>query len=296
MADSKFLAGLASAAGVIFIWSGFIVFSRAGVQTALTAFDISALRFSVAGAMVLPFAVKWWPRHLPLKAQAILALSGPGAAYSMMMYLGLNEASAAYAGVFSNGSMPIFTVLLALFFAGERPGPVRIAAISVIVGGGVLLAWRGLNAGGDNILSGIALFVAASALLSVYVYGLKYWMVKPKQALVLVNLPNALLFLPVWWFFLPSGLAEADTGMIVFQALFQGLGPGFIAVILYAIAATNLGPTPTAGFSAAIPATAAILAMPVLGEFPTPLEWLGIVVVCIGMVMLFMRRGAQQGT
>ena len=115
------LLGVASAIAVIFVWSGFFVFSRAGVTTELTAFDITALRFAVAGLLVLPFAYSWWPRRLPIKAQVIMALCGPGAVYSVMLYLGLSEASAAYGGVFANGSLPIFTLLLLIVLSGERP-------------------------------------------------------------------------------------------------------------------------------------------------------------------------------
>ena len=71
--------GVISAIAVIFIWSGFVVFSRAGVQSNLTAFDITALRFIVAGALTLPFALRWWPRDLPWVGVITMALCGPGA-------------------------------------------------------------------------------------------------------------------------------------------------------------------------------------------------------------------------
>lgn len=289
--DRRFVIGLASAAGVIFIWSGFLVFSRAGAVSALTPYDISALRFMVAGAMVLPFFVKWWPRHLPVWSQALLAFSGPATAYSLLMYTGLGEASSAYGGVFANGSMPLFTALVAYLVARTRLTMLQTVAVVMIVAGGILLAYRGLAAGGDNVIFAIFLFLAASGLLSVYIFALKHWQVTPTQALALVNLPNAVIYLPVWLAFLPSGMAEASWSMILFQALFQGLGPGFLAVILYTNAAVYLGPTPTAAFSAVIPATAAILAMPVLGEYPTALEWLGIVVVSVGLALMFVKLG-----
>ncbi|MGB0848895.1 MAG: hypothetical protein ACPGSM_19330, partial [Thiolinea sp.] len=82
---------------------------------------------------------------------------------------------------------------------------------------------------------------------------------------------------------LPSGLAEAEMSTIIFQALFQVLGPGFLAVILFALAAMHLGPTLTAGFSAVVPAMAALLAIPVLGEVPGMVQWLGILLVSIGL-------------
>lgn len=282
--------GVICAVAVLFIWSGFIVFSRAGVTTSLTAADMTGLRFLVAGCITLPFAYKWWPRHLPLKAVVTMSLCGPGILYSMLMYWGLAETSAAYAGVFANGALPVFTAVLVAAMSGILPGKNQVLAISVIVAGAVLLGSTGFAASGKNVAVGIGLFLSASAVLSIYIFGVRHWQVTPRQALALVNVPNALIFVPVWLLFLPSGLAETGWSTILFQAAYQGLGPGFAAVILFALAATHLGPTPTAGFSAAVPATAALLAIPVLGEVPSPQEWLGIVVVSVGLSLLVFKR------
>ncbi len=276
---------------MLFIWSGFIVFSRAGVTTSLTPADMTGLRFLVAGAITLPFAIRWWPRHLPFRAVALMSLCGPGVIYSMLMYWGLSEASAAYAGVFANGALPVFTAALVAVFAASFPARMQVIGIAVIVAGAVLVGSTGLMQGGKNVAVGIGLFLSASAVLSVYIFGVRHWQITPRQALVLVNVPNALLFIPVWLLFLPSGLADASLSSIVFQAAYQGLGPGFVAVILFALAATHLGPTATAGFSAAVPASAAVLAIPVLGETPGFQEWLGIGVVTIGLSLLIVKRG-----
>lgn len=290
MTAPSFALGLAAAIGVIFVWSGFFVFSRMGVATALTPFDLSALRFIVAGAIMAPFTLRWWPRHLDWRVTAALAATGPGAIYSLIMYFGLQNAPAAYAGTFANGSLPIFTMALAAVVAKDMPGPRRIVAVAIIVAGGGLVGWRGLNAGGEDVAQGLALFLAASAILSAYIFLLGRWSVSPRQALAVVTLPSALVFLPLWWVALPSGLAQAATGDILFQAAFQGLGPGVLAVVLFTLAALHLGATATAGFSAAVPAGATMLAIPVLGEVPTPLEWGGVALVTAGLALLVLRR------
>lgn len=290
MEQKNFALGLASGVAVIFIWSSFFVFSRMGVQTALTPFDIGALRFMVAGGITLPFLYAWWPRNLSWKVCALLALTGPGSIYSIILYFGLANAPAAYAGVFANGSLPIYTMLLAAWFSGDRPGPRRILAVAVILLGGIMVGWRGLHAGGADVAQGLVLFISASAILSIYIWGIGRWSITPRQALAIINVPNLFLYLPLWLLVLPSGLAEAETKDIVFQAAFQGLGPDFLAVILFALAAVHLGSTPTAAFSASVPAGAALLAIPVLGEIPTPLEWGGIGMVTLGLAILVLRR------
>ena len=181
--------------------------------------------------------------------------------------------------------------LLAAFVAREIPGPRRAIAVAVIIAGGAMVGWSGLTAsGGVDVVEGIVLFTSASAVLSIYIFGLGYWRVSPFQALAVINIPNMVIFTPIWWFFLPSGLAEAETFDIVFQALFQGLGPGFLAVILITLSTLHLGATPTAGFSAAVPAGAALLAIPVLGEVPTAFEWGGVALVTVVLGVLVYRR------
>ena len=290
MPDRSLSTGLLAAAGVLVIWSGFIVFSRAGVLAGLTPYDITAMRFLVAGLLTLPFTLSWWPRHLPVGAQVLLALAGPGAIYSVMMFTGLQRSSAAYGGVFSNGALPLFTMLLAFAVAGTRPGRGEWMGSLIIVTGGILVAWRGLGVGGTDVFTGIALFLGAAVIISIYIYGIRHWNVTPRQALAIVNIPNMVIFLPVWVLFLPSTMAETSWEVVVAQTLFQGLGPGFLAIVIFAMMAYHLGPTPTAAVSAAVPASATLLAIPVLGEIPTQLEWIGIVVVTAGLMVLTLRR------
>lgn len=288
--ETSLTIGVLSALGVIVIWSGFIVISRAGVTSGLTPYDVAALRFMMAGVVVLPFMWKWWPRHLPRYAQAIMALSGPGALYSILLYAGLSNASAAFGGVFSNGSLPIFTMLAMFFAAGERPGRLRLFAVGVIVLGGVMLSYSGLTRGGDDVMLGILLFLGSAVIQSVYLVGVRLWRITPREALALVSGSSALIFPPLWYFALPSTMDTAATSTIVLQALFQGLGPGFAAIMLFALMARHLGPTPTAGVAAVVPATAAILAVPALGEMPAPVEWVGICVVTAGLFMMLRGR------
>ncbi len=48
------LYGLAA----VVIWAGFIVVSRLGVRTSLTPWDVAAIRFTVAGLVLLPYALR----------------------------------------------------------------------------------------------------------------------------------------------------------------------------------------------------------------------------------------------
>lgn len=290
MAERNFIIGIVSAVAVFCIWSGFFVVSRKGVVTALTPYDLAALRFMVAGFITLPFVYWWWPRGLKWWIAPLLIVCGPGSIYTMFLYYGLQNAPAAYAGVFANGSIPIATMLLAAIIGKDYPGPWRLLGISILYLGGTMVGLRGLAAGGADVGQAIAMFVGSSILVSTYIYGISKWGLSPWNALAIVNVPNLMMYLPIWYFFLPSGLEQATMEEIGLQVVFQGLGPGFFALIFFTLAATHLGASATSGFSAAVPAGVAMLAIPVLGEIPTTMEWAGIGCVTIGLAILVLRK------
>lgn len=281
--------GLLCATGVLCIWSGFVVFSRAGVVSDLTAFDLAALRLIVAGSLAAPFVYMWWPRNLPLRVVLLMSICGPGALYTVLIGLGLSDSSAAYGGVFANGSLPIFVLLLGLLVNRVLPDRHQVVAVAIITLGAFFVGFPGLQLGGANVLLSIVFFLVGSAVLSVFIFGINHWKVTPRQALALTALPNALVYLPLWYFFLPSTIQSAEWQTILFQALFQGAGPGFIAIFLFTITITTLGSTVSSAIAASVPASAALLAIPVLSEYPQGIVWVGIVVVTGGLLMLVFR-------
>ena len=48
------LRGYLAASTIVFIWSGFMLVTRWGVQQTLQGLDLAALRFVVGGLMLLP--------------------------------------------------------------------------------------------------------------------------------------------------------------------------------------------------------------------------------------------------
>jgi drug/metabolite transporter (DMT)-like permease len=283
---SGYLSGL----GTICIWSGFIVFSRMGMVGNLNAYDITALRFMVSFLITVPFVYLYWPQHLAFYKCLILSACGPGAIYSMLMFTGLETSPAAYAGVFANGTIPIFTAFIALFMMGTKLGSRGLLAITVIFGGGFAVGYNGLLGGGSEALRGIVFFLSASCLLAMYFVCLQYWKLTPRQAMIVVNVPTALVYLPVWYFLLPSTMDTASVQEILFHGLFQGIGPGVVAVLLMAYSVQKLGPTINAGFAASVPTVAAIVAVPVLGEHLAGIQWMGMLAVTVGLLLLLWRR------
>jgi len=286
----KTTLGYLTGLGFIAIWSGFIVFARFGVKGNLTPYDITALRFAIGSVLTLPFAYLYWPPHLSLAKVLTLAALGPGIIYSVLMYVGLDYSPAAFAGVFANGTMPIFTAFFAWLIVKEKLDKSAYLAIFVILSGSVLVGYENIRAAGMTNLTGVPFFMAASFVLAAYMVLLRLWKLTAKQTLAIINLPNAIVYLPIWFLFLPSGLDHASDNEILLQLLFQGLGPSFLALIFFTFTIQTLGTTAAAGFAAVVPATAALLAIPVLGETLNLVEWLGVCTVSAGLLLLILQR------
>src|SRR5258707_3257779 len=54
---AEYIRGALYGFAAVGIWSGWIVVARLGLKTSLTPWDIAALRFGVAGLLLLPYIV-----------------------------------------------------------------------------------------------------------------------------------------------------------------------------------------------------------------------------------------------
>src|SRR5438477_9874476 len=56
--SADYVRGALYGLAAVSIWSGWIVVARLGLRTSLTPWDIAALRFGVAGFLLLPYVCK----------------------------------------------------------------------------------------------------------------------------------------------------------------------------------------------------------------------------------------------
>ena len=277
-----------------FIWGAWIVASRFGVTHSMTPYDVTALRIGVASLIVLPIVLTRGLSGLAL-ARAFVISVGAGAPFALTSFTGMALAPVAHAGVLTNGTMPIFAAIFGLLCLRERPARQRLAAMALIIVGGLLI-------GGDSF-TGIAaplqwfgdvLLVAAGAIFALYMTALRKWQPEIRQTIVAVPVVSAVLYLPVWVLFLPSQLLRAEVfppwPEVALQAGFQGVIASFIVVILLTRATRSLGATTIAVFLAGAPALAVVFGIFLLNELPTALAWAGLAVTTAGMMLAVERR------
>jgi drug/metabolite transporter (DMT)-like permease len=269
------------------LYAGQFVVTRWSIQRTLALWDVAALRFAVAGALMLPLLMRYgvgdaaglgWRRALVLGITV-------GAPYTLVLFAGLTLAPAAHGAVIISGGTPIMSALLVSLWFGERPSAVRIAALATIVVGLFLVASPSLfDEGHRYVWVGDLLLLVASALWGAFTALTRRWRVDPLRGAAVVWV-LALTYLPFYFAFAPVRLLTAPRGEVVFQAAYQGIGVGILALFSYTYATRALGPTSASLFMPLIPVVAVLLGIPILGELPGPVQLAGIFVVSAGMVL-----------
>lgn len=283
--------GIFSAICVLIIWSSWLVISRAGALTSLTAFDLAAIRYGVSGLIALPIVLYFKPwRDMTLGRIATVAfLLGP--IYVFFIFQGFEYAPASHGGIFMNGLLPIFTFMIAWMWLSEPP-TVRQMIASLVIVVGVALTVGDENFDFRQTWPGDVMFIIAAVMFCLYMRVSRLWSIKPLQVVFCSSVVNAVFYVPIWYFFLPSGIAETESSAFWLQFFFQGFVPNFVGLIMIALAARHIGPVATSTAMSVVPATGAIFGLVFLGEKIGVISWVGIAILTLGILLMSLRRRA----
>jgi drug/metabolite transporter (DMT)-like permease len=282
----RFVIGATCAISAVAIWAGWLVIMRLGVTTRLSATDLAALRFAVAGLVLFPVVLRrglaisrlGWPGF------AAVAI-GAGAPVPLVIGIGLKFAPAAHAGALYQGVVPFAVACLAAVVAGERMasigkvGLLLIACGAVMIGGfGMMnLTWR------ESI--GNVLFLASAFMTACYTVAIRRAGIGGLHAAAIAAVVSVPFYLPIYFVFFEDDLFNKPTADLVFQALYQGVLTAAISLALYGRAIRLLGASKAAAFVALGPTMTALTGIPALGEWPSSVVWAGIVIITAGVYL-----------
>ncbi len=266
------------------IWAGWIVVARLGLRTNLTPWDIAALRFAVAGPLLLPYLLR---RGLALErlgwsAAAALVLGG-GAPMVLLANAGLLFAPAAQAGALFPGVMPLMVTLLAAVILHEALTSTKRIGLVLISTGVVSIVWSAGGTIGTRQNLGHALFLASALLWACYTVAMRRARLDGLHAAAIAAVGSLFLYLPCYAAVAGASLFKAAPSDIALQAFVQGVLTAVISLLLYGRAVGILGASSGAAFAALCPAMTALLAIPLLGEWPTAIDWIAIIVISLGV-------------
>jgi len=280
------LAGFAWAALTVMIFSGWFVVTRFGVTRELRIWDIAALRFGIGAVLLAPAVVRRGSRlSIAAWREGLIFALLWGVPFVLLVALGLKLTSAALAASVAPTLMPVFAGVFAWGCLRERQGRVRWLGYAAIVAGLVGLVGAGAAAHGAPNIGGVAALAAAAAMWAVYTLLFRRSGLTPIQSAALICIWSTALYLPAYLLLGLSRFGLASAGEIALQALYQGVLMSGVALITYNRAVSLLGSSAATAVIALLPAVASILAIPVLGETPSPAEGMAIVVIVLGVLL-----------
>ena len=275
--------GWALALAAILIWSFWPVWTRHGVSHSMTPDDIVFLRFSVGGVLFFPFLMM---QARTIRPRAWLAGFGlalcQGAPFVTLMAVGLRHAPASHAASLTTGVTPLFAALLAAALFAEPIVKARWRGLLLILVGAGVLA---LTGGGGLTALGDLFFLTAAAIASIYIVCVRRSGLTPFQAAAMVSVYSALFYVPVFLLVGDTHLHTVSSVELITQGLYQGVLMAFVSFIFLNSAISRLGSARVSAVIALVPVASLLLAVPVLGEWPSQIELLSAVLISSGVYL-----------
>lgn len=251
----------------------------------------------VLGAVVLALVVYAKGLRLPVSIKAWLAFFLMGFVGNLLPFFliswGQQSVNSGVAGMIM-AIMPLMTMLLAHYFVdGENLNRYKIIGFTLGITGITILLGPVFEGGGRAVLSGFAIFIAATsyAVNSILVRRLPRY--SPLVAGTGVLIAASITMLPLW-----AVLAPADLGGISLKSMnaviWLGIGPTGIATIILFSVIERAGPTFLSTINYMIPVVAFFTGALILSE---PMEWhsiLALITILSGIALTRFRAGQAQ--
>jgi drug/metabolite transporter (DMT)-like permease len=280
----QFVIGAVCAIAAVAIWAGWLVMMRVGVTTALTAFDLTALRYAVAGVVLLPVVLR---RGLAFNrlgwAGFTAVVIGAGAPVQLLVGAGLSFAPVADASSLTYGISPLIVACLAAIVLKERLAPIRKSGLVLVGLGGLVIGGLGISSFGGRQSIGHLLFLTAACLWACYMVVIRRARLGGLHAAAIAAVVSLLVYFPLYLIFIDHRLLEVSSTDLVGQAFYQGVVTATVSLALFGRSIMLLGASKAAAFVALVPVIAALVAIPALGEWPTSIDWLAIGMITAGV-------------
>lgn len=256
--------GYLCALGAVMIWSGFILVSRRGGLSSLTAYDVIAIRYLSCAALLFPVWF-FWKRFKLLQLKLIVSALIGGLSYALFAFNGFVQAPASHAAVLLPGLLPVMIIMLSSFLNGEQHQISKWLGVSVITFGIGVLFWQeyqlnGVFSQGHLCLAGAAFCWAVFSVL------INRWNISPWEATVSLALVTATVYLPIYSLVLPKNISPSLWQDIVLQSFYQGFMATIVQMLLYVRAVQLIGASSMGSMMAIVPVLAGVGAIFIFNE------------------------------
>ena len=129
------------------------------------------------------------------------------------------------------------------------------------------------------------LFLCAGLAWAGYTVAMRQARLGGLHAAAIAAVASLVFYVPIYAAVSRGSLFKAPIADVALQAVVQGILTAIVALLLYGRMVAILGATAGAAFVALTPATTALLAIPVLGEWPSVIDWIAITVISVGVAV-----------
>ncbi|MCC5620794.1 DMT family transporter [Nostoc sp. CHAB 5715] len=268
------------------------------ISTGLPPFLATTARFCIAVPifiMLLRIRAERIPK-MPVRDWMVILLqaSAGSVGYTVLLLLGSQYAPAATAGVIL-GSLPGVMTLLAIAFLGERPSIRSVVAVSLAVGGVIVVMVEGqrhaTNMGIAETLIGYGALLGAVSCEATFLLLNR----KLKTALSPFMISSLMCVFGLILAVVPAmfELREADLarvpGSAVIGVVYYALVPTIIGFLLWYEGSARTSAFQASVFTSVMPVSAIVLSAVILSEPVTPQQLMGITMV-VSATLLGARR------
>jgi drug/metabolite transporter (DMT)-like permease len=276
--------GVVAMLGAVAIYGANFAISRHALLNGLTPDDLVALRYGIAGTLLLPVFLRRGARDcagVGWKRGIVLAIMS-GVPMALLMNSGLSLAPASHAAAIGPGTVTVIGVVGSFFLFGVRPSYLALAGIGIVLAGLAAIGIAGSRSGGSSIVIGDLLFLATGLLWGLYPLLLQKWNVGAMTSTAIVSVLS-LVYIPVYVLEREPRIFAVDPWIALFHGLNQGLLNVILGLWLWGYAVKALGAAQAQRFPPLIPVVGTLLAIPILGEWPPALQALGVLLIVAGL-------------
>jgi len=281
---SEYIRGSLYGLAAVSIWASWVVAVRFGLRTSLKPWDITAIRFGVAGLILLPYLLR---RGLAVDRLGGLGLAaimlGGGAPMVLLSYGGLLFAPAAHAASLYTALIPLYVAILAVGVLGEAFTVAKWIGLVLIITGVLGIVWGAGGTIGSRQNIGHAMFIGAGMLWACYTVAMRKARLEGLHAAAIAAVASLITYVPVYAIIFGTSLFNAPWRDIALQAFVHGLLTAVISLMLYGRAVSILGASNGSAFAASAPVMTTIFAIPILGEWPVTSDWIAMLLISGGV-------------
>ncbi|MEL6520974.1 MAG: DMT family transporter [Pseudomonadota bacterium] len=269
---------------LVLIYAIQFISARYSLESNITPFGLTILRFVVCGIFFVPFLYFTGStqklRDVGLLKAFVLSFLA-GFPYLMVINTGISLTSAGYVATVGPGSIVLFSFLLPFLFLQERPDLAALLSTLLICAGIGLFVYNTLLVT-ELSSTGTALFVLQGLMFSLFGVLTRRWNIDPLTATAAVSLVSCIPAILLFWV-AETGYAKASASELGFQAVSQGLLAGIAAVAIFTFIVREIGPQRASLVMPSVPIITTIGGFFLLDETLTVIQLLGLGLLALGM-------------